>query len=93
MRSVSSAIWTLVLPVSCSLEPNLAAISRLRSVVSGHGGATVADGRRLSVQTRRRRSRACLLDVAVHLLDQRLGVVEAPLAAQARRNSRRSSLP
>ncbi len=33
MRSVSSAIWTLVAPVSFSLAPNLAAISRLRSVV------------------------------------------------------------
>ncbi len=33
MRSVSSAIWTLVEPVSRSLEPNFAAISRFRSVV------------------------------------------------------------
>src|SRR5271167_270654 len=33
MRSVSSAIWTLVEPMSASLAPNFEAISRLRSVV------------------------------------------------------------
>ena len=81
MRSVRSATWTLVLPVSRSLAPNLAAISRFRSVVSVIGGATVADA--LGARTRsateagvRLRQPAAHIaragDVAVHLLDQRL---------------------
>jgi len=44
MRSVSSATWTRVLPVSCSPEPNLAAISRLRyAVMAVIAGRTLAD--------------------------------------------------
>ena len=39
IRSVSCAIWTLVLPVSCSLAPYCAVSSRLRSLVR------VMDGR------------------------------------------------
>src|SRR4051812_11766386 len=81
MRSVSSATCTLVEPVSCSPAPNWAAISRLRSVVIAViGGHTVAErcGRRTSSQS----DLARLRDVAMHLLDQRLRRVKAPLATQ-----------
>src|SRR6195256_854702 len=84
MRSVSSAIWTLVEPVSCSLAPNLAAISRLRSlVIAVIGAERLADSRLFSARMRRDEL-ARARDVAVHLLDERLGAVEAPLAAQPR---------
>src|SRR5665213_2832609 len=84
MRSVSSATWTLVEPMSCSLEPNFPAISRLRSVViaaiGGHGSRRPAR----SIHLRDALSDlACALHVAVHLLDQRLGRLETALAAQA----------
>ena len=39
MRSVNSAIWTFVEPVSRSEEPNFAAISRFRSAVTAAIGA------------------------------------------------------
>ena len=89
MRSVSSAIWTLVLPVSCSPAPNCAAISRLRSVViaaiAGHGSrrrrADGADG--ASSAASRRGDLARALHVAVHLLDQRAA------ASSKRRSPRR----
>src|SRR5947208_993871 len=72
MRSVSSATWTRVLPVSCGVAPNCVTSSDLRSWVSGMRPANlavevVADG----------------LDVAVHLLDQRVHGREPALAAQA----------
>src|SRR4051812_40610688 len=74
MRWVSRAIWTRVLPVSCSFSPNLATISRVCSV--------------LSVVMRRRRIQGSgrdgpgLLDIAAHLLDEVVDAREAPLAAQ-----------
>ena len=70
MRSVNKATWTLVLPVSCSPEPNLAAISRLRSVV-----IVIAVAQASSALAARALDEdfACALDVAMHLLDQGLG--------------------
>ena len=95
MRSVSSAIWTLVLPVSRSPAPNCSAISRLRSLVMLHrrdGSRPPLRGQRArrppslpaaaSAPAPRQLARA--LDVAAHLLHQRGGVGEAPLAAQPR---------
>src|SRR2546425_8540850 len=79
MRSVSSAICTFVAPVSFSLAPKAAAISRLRSLVMAAMGAdTLADA---PLPSGGQLPRA--LHVAVHLRDQRRGAVEAALAAQA----------
>src|SRR2546427_1522761 len=84
MRSVSSAIWTFVEPVSFSLAPNLAAISRLRSLVIALIGAErLADGRLTSGRVRGDKL-ARALDVPAHLLHERVGAVEATLAAQSR---------
>src|SRR3989449_8758339 len=76
MRSVSSAIWTFVEPVSFSLAPNLAAISRLRSLVIALIGAErLADGRLTSGRVRGDKL-ARALDVPAHLLHERVGAVE-----------------
>src|SRR5450759_895271 len=84
MRSVSRATWTLVLPVSCSPAPNLAAISRLRSVVMviavAQASSPGARARSRKPVLRGDLSRA--LHVAAHLLDEILGRLEASLAAQ-----------
>src|SRR4051794_4366529 len=75
MRWVSRAIWTRVLPVSCSFAPNLVTISRVCSGVS--------------VVMRRSRVaplggyRPCFFDIPPHLLDQIVDRREAPFAAQA----------
>src|SRR5436190_7030623 len=87
MRSVSSATCTLVEPVSFSLDPKRAAISRLRSlVIAVMSAATVAEPSRRQASSGglacgKRLARA--LDVAVHLGDERLRAGKAPLAAQA----------
>src|SRR6185436_19106965 len=73
IRWVSSAIWTRVLPVSSAFSPNWATISALRSWVS------VMRQRRVAGSPRQRPG---LVDVAVHLLDERLDRLEALLAAQ-----------
>src|SRR3954468_21768906 len=77
MRAVSSATWTRVLPVSFSFWPNCETISRLRSWV------------RLMRRVRLAAlgspdERAGGLDVAAHLLDERVHGGNAALAAQAR---------
>src|SRR5690349_24821356 len=87
MRSVSSAICTFVLPVSASLAPNWAVISRLRSlVIAAIRPGTVADGwRPIAAPARPSASRDELARapyVVVHLGHQRVGRVEAALAAQ-----------
>src|ERR1700740_246199 len=83
MRSVSSATWTLVEPVSRSPEPNFAAISRLRSlVIAAIGADTLADPRRPSRASRAEQF-ARALHVSLHLRRQRGGAVEAALAAKA----------
>src|SRR3954470_14072188 len=74
MRCVSSAICTRVLPVSWAFSPNWATISLLRSWVS------VMRQRRVAGSPR---DRPGLVDVATHLLDERLDRVEALLAAQS----------
>src|SRR5438128_4815137 len=85
MRSVSSAIWTFVEPVSFSFAPNRAAISRLRSLaIAVIGAERLADSRLPSVRVHGDQL-ARALDVAAHLLDERVGGVEAPLAAQSRK--------
>src|ERR1700728_1738895 len=92
MRSVNSATWTFVEPMSFSLAPNCPAISRLRSVVIaaifGHGSRQpTASIRRPETSTGLSTVPCDLpraLHVAVHLLDQRLRRLEATLAAQAR---------
>src|SRR5947207_785134 len=87
MRSVSSAICTLVEPVSFPLDPKCDAISRLRSlVIAAMSADTVAEPPCRQASSGRlvggkRLARA--LDVALHLGDERLGGVKAPLAAQA----------
>src|SRR4051812_13881218 len=73
MRWVSRAIWTRVLPVSCSFSPNWATISALRSWVR------LMRQRRVAGSSRDRPS---LVDVPAHLLDERVDRVEALLAAQ-----------
>src|SRR5438105_11599527 len=85
VRSVSSAIWTFVEPVSCSFAPNLAAISRLRSlVIAVIGAERLADSRLPSTRVHGDQL-ARSLDVVVHLLDDRVGGVKAPLATQSRK--------
>src|SRR6185503_19850239 len=85
MRSVSSATWTRVLPVSVSLEPKRVTISRVfsgervlmrRPRVAG-AGCSPAGG-----SGRRGGDRAGTFDVAPHLLDEPVDAVEAALAAQ-----------
>src|SRR4051795_8215605 len=74
IRWVSSAIWTRVLPVSRAFSPNCETISALRSWV------------RLMRQRRVAGSsgdRPSLVDVAAHLLDERVDRLEALLAAQS----------
>src|SRR3954469_15539770 len=73
MRWVSRAIWTRVLPVSCSFSPNWATISALRSWVR------LMRQRRVAGSSRDRPS---LVDVPAHLVDERVDRVEALLAAQ-----------
>ena len=75
MRSVRSATCTLVFPVSRSLTPNLAAISRFLSVVNIIGGGYGSKDSNVGKDFTRQ------LDVAAHLLDQLLDGGEAPLAA------------
>src|SRR5882757_5175775 len=72
IRSVSTATWTSVLPVSVGLSPNLAVSSCLRSWVTVMRPVRLAEAARL-------------LDVLLHLGDQRLGGVKprrAPRTAQ-----------
>src|SRR5215204_6224289 len=76
MRSVSSATWTSVLPVSFSPLPNCAISSRFRSWV------TVMPAARLAASTRRSGDGAGALDVHGHLLHERFHAAEAPLAAE-----------
>src|SRR5512132_452830 len=76
MRSVSSATWTSVLPVSFSPLPKRAISSRFRWRV------TVMPAARVAASAVRAGDVAGPLDVAAHLLDERLDAVEAPLAAQ-----------
>src|SRR3954453_13207936 len=71
MRWVSRAIWTRVLPVSCSFSPNWATISALRSWVR------LMRQRRVAGSSRDRPS---LVDVAAHLVDARVDRVEPLLA-------------
>src|SRR3954454_9822865 len=73
MRCVSSAIWTRVLPVSCSFSPNWETISALRSWVR------LMRQRRVAGSSRDRPS---LVDVPAHLIDERVDRVEALLTAQ-----------
>src|SRR3954463_10108710 len=73
MRWVSRAIWTRLLPVSCSFSPNCETISRLRSWVR------LMRQRRVAGSSRDRPS---LVDVAAHLVDERFDRVEALLTAQ-----------
>src|SRR4051795_10039384 len=73
MRWVSRAIWTRLLPVSCSFSPNCEMISRLRSWVR------LMRQRRVAGSSRDRPS---LVDVAAHLVDERVDRVEPLLAAQ-----------
>src|SRR3954447_11335253 len=75
MRSVSSATWTRVLPVSWAFSPNLATISDLRSWVRVM--------RRASVAVSLREELPYGLDVGAHLADQVVDAGEATLAAQA----------
>ncbi len=109
MRSVSSATWTLVLPVSCSLAPNFAAISRLRSVVIAAMARHGSRPRALNQAHRRPlsgigdsscppREHRCgdlarALHVAVHLLDSAVGVSKRRSPRRRARKSRRSALP
>src|SRR5919112_3373993 len=72
MRAVSSATWTSVEPVSASPRPYSATISRFLSAVSVIELETVAA---LS------RDPACLDEVELHLLHQRVDRLELPLAA------------
>src|ERR1700732_3720291 len=76
MRSVSSAIWTSVLPVSAALAPNRSTSSRFFSRVRLMRPLRLAARRPLPALL------AGLAHVAVHLLDQRLHRVESPLAPQ-----------
>src|SRR3954451_21259139 len=73
MRCVSRAIWTRVLPVSCSFSPNWATISALRSWVR------LMRQRRVAGSSRDRPS---LVDVPAHLLEEGLDRVEPLLSAQ-----------
>src|SRR5579872_6503233 len=79
MRSVSSATWTSVLPVSEALSPKRSTSSCLRAFVSAIRGRRLAG--RLGAGSGAELAR--VLDVLGHLLDQGRDAVEAPLAPKA----------
>src|SRR4051794_40242990 len=78
MRSVSSATWTRVLPVSVSLAPNWETISFVRS-----GVRVLMRRRRVAAKGPSSGDLPGLFDVTAHLLDKRFDRREAPLPAQA----------
>src|SRR5262245_853500 len=77
MRSVSSAIWTRVLPVSLSFAPNCLTIY---CVCSGVSVAMLLS--RVATETPLRGDFAGGRGVLAHLLDERVDAREAALAAQ-----------
>ena len=96
MRSVSSATWTRVLPVSVSVAPKRVTISRVFSgdrVLMRRPRVAAARAARASLRPRRR-DRARLLDVAAHLLDERRRRSSKRRSPRSRlRNSIRSGWP